>query len=149
MYPPPSNACGGFHLLVVNNDAYAVDVDINGTDAGTVEPSSQTMLVQFFQPELPPFPWVVEVSRAADGAWVGTAELDSGVADTKITVSGGQINVMNFDLASTGCDGLDSGGGLGFAVVAAQALDPTRFAGCANARMWRTCVLGHRQWKPN
>jgi hypothetical protein len=101
--PAASNACGGFHLLVINDDDYAVDIDINGGNAGSVEASSQQMLVRLFSPDLPPFPWVVELSRTSDGVWVGTAELDVGVGDTKITVSGGQINVSNFDLASTGC----------------------------------------------
>lgn len=104
-YPPPSNACGGFHLLVVNNDDYAVDVKINETDAGNLEANSQVMLVPLFRPELPPFPWAVKLSRANDGAWVGTAGLETGVGDTKITVSGGEINVANMDLASTGCGG--------------------------------------------
>lgn len=108
-YPPPSNACGGFHLLVINNDAYAVGVKINETDAGNVEANGQVMLVPLFRPELPPFPWTVGLSRADDGTWVGTAGLETGVGDTKITVSGGQINVANMDLASTGCGGrLDS-----------------------------------------
>lgn len=89
--PQPSNACGGFHLDVVNQTSGRIAVSINDEPVGEVDPSSTLMLVEWLPPQLPLMPWTVAVTRASDGNEVGSAYFERG-ADQQLMVTADGVN---------------------------------------------------------
>jgi hypothetical protein len=85
--PVPSNACGGFHLAVVNQGPERVAVTVNGTSVGVVDPGMSLMLVEWLPPPLPRMPWRVVIARSSDGAELGRASFEGGEADQQLLVS--------------------------------------------------------------
>lgn len=89
--PIGSNACGGFHLTVVNETGERVTVTVNGQDAGAIEPAKSLTLVQWLPPQLPVMPWTVVVGRASDGTQLGTQRFESGMANQRLVVAADAI----------------------------------------------------------
>jgi hypothetical protein len=71
----PSRACGGFQLEIVNDGPRPVDVSVDGTPAGRVQPGRSLTLVQYGNPTLPPMPWRVSVARAEGGVRIATVDV--------------------------------------------------------------------------
>ena len=99
--PWPSNACGGFHLKVVNGDADPITVTINDTYSETVEGGGSQTLVEWLPPNKPLMPWTVVVTGPA-GTQIGSAYM-TGPVDQKIIVSGGQMEYGPYDIRTEGC----------------------------------------------
>ncbi len=96
--PWPSNACGGFHLKVVNEDSDEVTVTINGTYSETVAGGASDTIVEWLPPfPKPLMPWTVVVTRTADGTQIGSVYL-AGPVDQKVIVSGGQLEYGPYDI---------------------------------------------------
>lgn len=92
----PSNACGGFHLKIVNAGSGRITATINGTYSVTVAAGSSETIVEWLPPSKPLLPWTVAVSDST-GNEIGT-QLFSGPVDQKLTVSGGQMNSAPYDI---------------------------------------------------
>lgn len=99
----PSNACGGFHLKILNESSSKVTVAINDTWHATVDAGeSQVINEAFSQPQPPLLPWHVLMTDAT-----GRSKFDGIVGDTpvdqKLTLSDDAAPVqMPYDL-SEGC----------------------------------------------
>jgi hypothetical protein len=99
--PMPSNACGGFHLKVVNEDTGSITVTINGSYAQMVDGGTSQTIVEWLPPNKPLMPWTVVVT-AADGTRIGSAYM-TGPVDQKIIISGGQMEYGPYDIRTDGC----------------------------------------------
>jgi hypothetical protein len=99
--PWPSNACGGFHLKVVNEDTGSITVTINGSYAQMVDGGTSQTIVEWLPPNKPLMPWTVVVT-GADGTRIGSAYM-TGPVDQKIIVSGGQMEYGPYDIRTDGC----------------------------------------------
>jgi hypothetical protein len=99
----PSNACGGFHLKIVNNSDRSVQVGINGTWTETVGRSSTNVVNYMFSTPRPPeMPWNVVVSESTTGRTLLESTLDSPV-DQKLTISDEGATQAPYDLMAEGC----------------------------------------------
>lgn len=63
----PSNACGGFHLKVVNNRRAAVRVALDAQWSTVIPAQSTDTLVEFLPPPKPPLPWHVAITDETIG----------------------------------------------------------------------------------
>jgi hypothetical protein len=100
--PWPSNACGGFHLKVVNEETASITVTINDSYTETVDGGTSQTIVEWLPPNKPLMPWTVVVTGAA-GTQIGSAYM-TGPVDQKIIVSGGQMEYGPYDIRTEGCD---------------------------------------------
>ncbi|HEY7025274.1 MAG TPA: hypothetical protein VH371_09970 [Candidatus Limnocylindrales bacterium] len=99
----PSNACGGFHLKIVNDTDAAVTVHLNGTWSKQVGAGDTTVIVRMFaSPEPPEFPWDVVISDAQGGQILEGTAGDTPV-DQKITVTNGGATQAPYSLQDEGC----------------------------------------------
>src|SRR5450756_2244337 len=85
----PSNACGGFHLKIVNNTSSSIEVSLNDSwttivDAGTAEVIKES----FSQPRPPTMPWHVVITNLGSGQQLFESTMDPPV-DQKVTLSDG------------------------------------------------------------
>jgi hypothetical protein len=93
----PSNACGGFHLKVVNAGTDRIGVNIKGEYLITVEAGESTTLTEWLPPQpKPPMPWTVTFSES-DGRKLATIDL-TGPIDQKVAVEDGQIRQEDYDI---------------------------------------------------
>jgi hypothetical protein len=99
--PLPSNACGGFHLKIVNAESGKITATVNGTYSLTIRAGSSETLVAFLPPEKPPLPWDVVLSDST-GSEIG-AQSFTGPVDQKVAVSNGQGNSAPYDISQEGC----------------------------------------------
>jgi hypothetical protein len=100
-FPLPSNACGGFHLKVVNDDLDDITVTINATYSVTVPSGASETLIEFFLPELQPLPWTVVVTNSS-GTEIGTERFTSSI-DQQLTVSSGELRTEPYDISEDDC----------------------------------------------
>jgi len=98
----PSNACGGFHLRIVNDRPAAVRVTLNGEWNTVVEAQSTETLVQFFLAGQPVLPWDVEITDGATGQQLFTSTMP-GPVDQQVTLSDDGAVQSPFDLMSDDC----------------------------------------------
>ena len=82
----PSNACGGFHLKVVNQTGSAVRVTLNGTWTTVVAGGGTKTIVESFPPQPPPLPWAVIITDDTSGKQLFTSTMP-GPVDQKVTLS--------------------------------------------------------------
>ena len=94
--PWPSNACGGFHLKIVNQASSSVAVTINVSYSVDVAPGSSKIISEAFPPQPPPLPWTVTFV-VEHGAQLGTIQVD-GPIDQKAIVNDVGIQYGNYDL---------------------------------------------------
>ncbi|HEY5519786.1 MAG TPA: hypothetical protein VIK08_03935 [Candidatus Limnocylindrales bacterium] len=99
----PSNACGGFHLKILNDSSDRVTGAINETWHTTVDAgASQVINEQFSQPQPPVLPWHVAITDA-NGRSKFEGILGDTPVDQKLTLSDDAAPVqMPYDL-SEGC----------------------------------------------
>ncbi|HJW21325.1 MAG TPA: hypothetical protein VJ506_02735 [Candidatus Limnocylindrales bacterium] len=83
----PSNACGGFHLKVVNQTGSRVQVALNGT-WDTVIPDGTTLTINegLSTPQPPQLPWQVVITDGNTGSQVFSATMP-GPVDQKVTLT--------------------------------------------------------------
>jgi len=98
----PSNACGGFHLKIVNNRTAPVRVTLNGDSSTVIAAQSTDTLVETFLPTHPLLPWDVAVTDATTGQQLFRATMP-GPVDQKVTLSDGGAVQTPFDLMTEGC----------------------------------------------
>jgi hypothetical protein len=98
----PSNACGGFHLKIVNDRTAPVRVTLNGDSSTVIGVQSTDTLVEAFLPTHPLLPWDVAVTDATTGQQLFRATLP-GPVDQKVTLSDGGAVQTPFDLMTEGC----------------------------------------------
>jgi hypothetical protein len=99
----PSNACGGFHLKIVNNTSSTIEVSLNESwnttvDAGTAEVINEG----FSQPQPPAFPWHVVITNIGSGQQLFESTMDPPV-DQKVTLSDGGVVQTPLDLMAESC----------------------------------------------
>ena len=83
----PSNACGGFHLKVVNDTSGPVTVGINDAWTSTIAAGTNQVINELFsQPHPPTLPWYVVVKDGIGQAIFKGIEGDTPV-DQKITIT--------------------------------------------------------------
>ena len=83
----PSNACGGFHLKVVNDTSSNVTVAINEAWNTTVDAGASQVINQgFSQPQPPVLPWHVVIANA-DRQSIFTGTVGDTPVDQKLTLS--------------------------------------------------------------
>jgi hypothetical protein len=100
--PDRSNACGGFHLKVVNEDTDQITVTINGTYSGNVAGGASAVIVEWLPPDKPLMPWTVVVTSTIDSTQLGSAYF-TGPVDQRIIVSGGQMEYGPYDIRIEDC----------------------------------------------
>lgn len=95
----PSNACGGFHLKIVNNTSAMVTVALNGAWTTTVDGDASQVINQMFsQPHPPMLPWYV-VIKDVDGRSVFEGIAGDTSADQKVTLTDGGAPIQTpYDL---------------------------------------------------
>ena len=99
----PSNACGGFHLKIVNDASASVNVTINETWHETVAPGTSNVInYAFSTPRPPEFPWHVVVTSNSTGLVMLQSTMDTPV-DQKVTVSDSNADQTPYDLMAEGC----------------------------------------------
>jgi hypothetical protein len=99
----PSNACGGFHLKIVNDTSSSIEVSLNDSwstsvGAGTTEVINET----FSQPMPPPMPWRVVITNKVSGQQLFDSTMNPPV-DQKVTLSDGGAVQTPFDLMTEDC----------------------------------------------
>lgn len=89
--PEPSSACMGFQLDVVNGTDATVEVRINGIDAGTVDPRTDTTVFETMLAGRAEMPWTVDLVDRASGTVLGTrlVSRDGGTEAARIDVERG------------------------------------------------------------
>ena len=87
----PSNACGGFHLKVVNETNGAVTVSLNGAWTSELASGSSQVINQAFSSPRPPAPpWYVVITDASGRSiFQGIADPGDSGADQKVILSDG------------------------------------------------------------
>jgi hypothetical protein len=101
----PSNACGGFHLTIVNHRTSRVTVTVNGDRSFDVE-AGESVAVAASLP--PPYglnlavPWDVVITDAESGDRVFSATM-SGPVDQKVTLSDTAPVQTPYSLTMEGC----------------------------------------------
>lgn len=101
----PSNACGGFHLKVVNNRLSAVAVTVNGDHSFAVAPRETVAVAEW----LPPpdglnlaVPWYVVINDAQSGEQLFSTAM-RGPVDQKVTLSDSAPVQTPYSLIAEGC----------------------------------------------
>jgi hypothetical protein len=99
----PSNACGGFHLKLVNQMAATAHVALNGAWATEV-PAGTTLTINehVSTPQPPPLPWRVVITDVTTGTELFSAMM-TGPVDQKVVLSSGAPAQTAYDLQSEGC----------------------------------------------
>ncbi|MBI3750992.1 MAG: hypothetical protein HY263_04960 [Chloroflexi bacterium] len=98
----PSNACGGFHLKIVNLRDAPVRVEINGSWSAVVAGSTTfTINEGLSTPRPPQLPWQVVLSDEGTGSQLLSAAMP-GPVDQKVVLGSGAPIQTPFDLAE-GC----------------------------------------------
>jgi hypothetical protein len=99
----PSNACGGFHLKLVNQIAASARVALNGASATEV-PAGTTLTINehVSTPQPPPLPWRVVITDVTTGTELFSATM-TGPVDQKVVLSSGAPAQTAYDLQSEGC----------------------------------------------
>jgi len=100
----PSNACGGFHLKVVNNTSGKVTVVINAGWSTTIDSGGGQVINEMFtQPQPPMLPWYVVIKDATGRPMFEGIAGDSPV-DQKVTLTDdGAPSQAPYSLALEGC----------------------------------------------
>jgi hypothetical protein len=99
----PSNACGGFHLEIVNERATAVRITINGSwSAQLTSGATQVITIAFTQPQPPRFPWDVSIADAASNVELFRATM-TGPVDQKVVLSDAGATQGPYSLTAEGC----------------------------------------------
>jgi hypothetical protein len=95
----PSNACGGFHLKVVNQTGASVVVTVNGSWS-TVIAGEATLTINegLSTPQPPQLPWQVVITDDATGKQLFSATMP-GPVDQKVTLSPGGPVQTPYDLS--------------------------------------------------
>lgn len=97
----PSNACGGFHLKVINEETQDVTVTINDSYEVKVRAGASETVVEWLPPQKPLMPWTVVVTSST-GVQIGT-DTFTGPVDQKLTVSSGQLTTEPYDIQIDDC----------------------------------------------
>lgn len=101
----PSNACGGFHLKIVNDRTAAVTVTVNGDHAFAAGPGETVAVAEWLPP---PYglnlavPWDVVITDAQSGEELFAADMP-GPVDQKITLSDAAPVQTPYSLLVEGC----------------------------------------------
>jgi len=100
----PSNACGGFHLKIVNDRAADVSVSLNNTFSRVIRARSAETIVEGFDvPEqLLGVPWHVVVTDKATGEQLFESTV-TGPVDQKVTLSADGATQAPYDLSEDDC----------------------------------------------
>jgi len=96
----PSNACGGFHLKILNDSSGNATISINETWQTTIQSGASEVINEAFSnPQPPLLPWHVTVTDAG-GQPVFSGTLGDTPVDQKLTLSdNGPPVQMPFDLS--------------------------------------------------
>lgn len=97
----PSNACGGFHLKIVNDRSDAAHVTINGSYSVDVAAGETRTLVQSFDVHQAT-PWEVVVKDATSNEQVYSATM-LGPVDQKVTLTDTVETQAPYSLTLEGC----------------------------------------------
>jgi hypothetical protein len=98
----PSNACGGFHLKIVNETSGFLEIDVNGAWSAKVESGATTVLTESLTlPQLPPLPWSVVIADATGDETYSTTV--TGPVDQKITLTEATSTQAPYSLQAEGC----------------------------------------------
>lgn len=101
----PSNACGGFHLKVVNARTSAVTVTVNGDHSFAVGPGETVAVAEWLPP---PYglnlavPWDVVITDAQSGEQLFSTNMP-GPVDQKVTLSDTAPVQTPYSLIAEGC----------------------------------------------
>ena len=100
----PSNACGGFHLKVVNDTSGTVTVGLNDAWASTIASgANQVITYPFTQPQPPMLPWHVTI-QDVNGRTLYAAVAGDSPVDQKITLTNGAApSQAPYNIALEGC----------------------------------------------
>jgi len=82
----PSNACGGFQFLVVNERAAAILVRMNGQDVVRVDGGTSLVITEFGVWKAPLMPWRVEIVDEDSSTVLATREVSHESGDGGATM---------------------------------------------------------------
>ena len=99
----PSNACGGFHLKIVNNTSSTVEVSLNDSWTTTVDAgATEVVNMMFSLPRPPSMPWHVVITNTESGQQLFESTMEPPV-DQKVTISDGGALQTPLDLMAEPC----------------------------------------------
>lgn len=98
---PPSNACGGFHLKILNDGTQDVLVTINASYSLTIDAGGSETIIEWHPPSKPLMPWTV-VATSSTGDELGTLSF-TGPVDQKLTVARDGMSAEPYDIREDDC----------------------------------------------